>query len=122
MPFIERLLYFVASFLVFQTKGTHMTPEGKFKAELRRELGVRFPGCIVMQLDSQEIQGIPDLLILYQDKWATLECKKSKTASHRPNQDYYVNLMKDMSYSSFIFPENKEEVLSELQQTFGVRR
>ena len=122
MPFIERLLYFVASFLVFRIKGMHMTPEGKFKAELRRELGVRFPGCIVMQLDSQEIQGIPDLLVLYQDKWATLECKKSKNAAHRPNQDYYVNLMKDMSYSAFIFPENKEEVLSELQQTFGVGR
>ena len=122
MPFIERLLYFVASFLVFQTKGMYMTPEGKFKAELRRELGVRLPGCIVMQLDSQEIQGIPDLLVLYQDKWATLECKKSERASHRPNQDYYVDLMNDMSFSAFIFPENKEAVLNELQQTFGVGR
>lgn len=122
MPFIERLLYFVASFLVFRTKGMYMTPEGKFKAELRRELGVRFPGCIVMQLDSQEIQGIPDLLVLYQDKWATLECKKSERASHRPNQDYYVDLMNDMSFSAFIFPENKEAVLNELQQTFGVGR
>ena len=122
MPCIERVVYFVASFLVFRTKGMHMTPEGKFKAELRRELGVRFPGCIVMQLDSQEIQGIPDLLVLYQDKWATLECKKSERASHRPNQDYYVDLMTDMSFSAFIFPENKEAVLNELQQTFGVGR
>jgi hypothetical protein len=96
-----------------------MTPEGKFKKELRNELEELFPGCFVMQLDPNEIQGIPDLLILYKDKWATLECKKSKNAHRQPNQDYYVGVMNDMSFSSFIFPENKEVVLSELQQTFG---
>lgn len=96
-----------------------MTPEGKFKKDLRDELEELFPGCFVMQLDPNEIQGIPDLLILYKDKWATLECKKSENAHRQPNQDYYVGVMNDMSFSSFIFPENKEVVLSELQQTFG---
>jgi len=93
-----------------------MTPEGRFKKELKKDLRDLFPGSIVMQLDSQEIQGIPDLLILWNDRWATLECKKSKKASHRPNQDYYVDLMNEMSYSSFIYPENKAVVLDELQQ------
>lgn len=106
----------------FSEKGLIVTPEGKFKRDLRKDLESRFPGCIVMQLDSQEIQGIPDLLILHNDRWATLECKKSETASHRPNQDYYVNLMNNMSYSSFIFPENKEVVLNELQEALGTRR
>jgi len=94
------------------------TPEGKFKKELKRDLELMFPGCIITQLDPNDIQGIPDLLILWNDKWATLECKKSSTASHRPNQDYYVRLMNDMSYSNFIFPENKEVILNELQQAF----
>lgn len=92
------------------------TPEGKFKADLKRELKRRFPGCIITQMDPNDIQGLPDLLILYNDKWATLECKKSRSAKHRPNQDYYVEQMNNMSYSSFIFPENKEAVLDELQQ------
>jgi len=95
-----------------------MTPEGKFKKTLKQELKEMFPGCIITQMDPNDIQGIPDLLILWQNKWATLECKKSQKASHRPNQDYYVEKMNNMSYSSFIFPENKEVILGELQQAF----
>lgn len=92
--------------------------ESKFQADLKKELKQMFPGCIVTKLDSGDIQGIPDLLVLYKDKWATLENKRSKTASKRPNQDYYVNKMNEMSFSRFIYPENKEEVLNELRKTF----
>ena len=92
--------------------------ESKFQAELKKELKTLFPGCIVTKLDSGDIQGIPDLLILFKDKWATLECKKSAKASHRPNQDYYVDLMDKMSFSRFIYPENKEVILNELIQIF----
>lgn len=101
-------------------KGLVMTPEGKFKKELKTDLENLFPGCIITQLDPNDIQGIPDLLILYENKWASLECKKSEKAHHRPNQDYYVNMMNNMSYSSFIFPENKEVVLDELRRVFQV--
>lgn len=91
--------------------------ERDFQSNLIKELKLRFPGCMVMKLDSGYIQGIPDLLVLYKDKWATLEAKKSANARRRPNQEYYVGLMNDMSFSRFISPENKEEVLNELQQT-----
>ena len=93
--------------------------EKDFQAKLIKELKRRFPGCIVMKNDPCYIQGIPDLVILYKDKWAALECKKSANAKRRPNQEYYVGLMDEMSFSRFICPENKEEVLNELQQTFG---
>ena len=96
--------------------------ERDFQSRLIKELKQIFKGCVIMKNDSSYIQGIPDLLILYEDKWAALEVKKSGVASHRPNQDYYVNLMNDMSYASFIYPENKEEVLYELQQTLFSRR
>lgn len=95
-----------------------MRNENKFQSDLIKELKTRFPGCIVTKLDSAHIQGIPDLLVLYKNKWVTLECKKSATAPHRPNQEYYVDKMNEMSYSTFIYPENKEEVLNEIQQIF----
>ena len=92
--------------------------ENKFQAGLIKELKERFPGCIVMKNDSSYIQGIPDLLILHGDKWASLECKKNSDAKKQPNQEYYVGKMNEMSFSRFISPENKETVLYELQQTF----
>lgn len=92
--------------------------ERDFQSGLIKELKSLLPGCIITKLDSSYIQGIPDLLILFKDKWAVLECKKSKGAIHQPNQDYYVGLMNEMSFSRFIFPENKEEVIRELEQAF----
>ena len=93
-----------------------------FQSELIKELRELFPGCIILKNDPTYIQGIPDLLILCEDKWAALEVKKSITASHRPNQEFYVNKMGRMSYANFIYPENKEVVLNELQETFFSRR
>ena len=93
--------------------------ESKFQRGLKKELKEMFPGCIITKMDSGDIQGIPDLLILYKDKWATLENKKSKNATRGPKQEYYVSKMDDMSFSRFIYPENKEEVLNELRKTFG---
>lgn len=91
--------------------------ENKFQANLIREIKNMLPGCIVMKNDSSYIQGIPDLLILYKDKWASLECKKNARASKQPNQEYYVGMMNDMSFARFICPENKEAILNELYQT-----
>lgn len=96
--------------------------ESVFQSNLIKELKARFPGCIVMKNDASYIQGIPDLLVLYKDKWASLECKKSAGAKKRPNQEYYVGVMDEMSFSRFICPENMEEVLHELQQTFEPSR
>lgn len=92
--------------------------ERDFQAKLIKEVKERFPGSIVLKNDSSYIQGIPDLLVLYRDKWASLEVKRSTKASRRPNQKYYVDLMDEMSFSRFICPENKEEVLHELESTF----
>jgi len=96
--------------------------ENRFKTKLIAELKELFPGCIVIHMDPTETQGIPDLLILYRDKWAALEGKKSANAPYRPNQPYYVERMNEMSFAAFIYPENKEEILHELQQTLQPRR
>lgn len=90
--------------------------ERDFQAKLIKELKIMFKGCIIVKNDPNYIQGIPDLLILYNDRWAALEVKKSEHAHHQPNQEYYVDLMDQMSFAAFIYPENKEEILYELQQ------
>ena len=95
--------------------------ENRFKTKLISELELLFPGCIVIHMDPTEYQGIPDLLVLYKDKWASLEVKKAANANRQPNQEYYVNQMNEMSFSRFIFPENKEEVLNGLRQAFENR-
>ena len=96
--------------------------ENEFQADFIKELKYEFPGCIVLKNDPNYIQGIPDTLVLYKNMWAAFEIKISEDAPHRPNQDYYVNLMNDMSFAKFVYPENKEEILDELQRTFRVRR
>ena len=91
--------------------------ESGFQDRLIAELKEMFPGCMVFKMD--QIQGIPDLLILYGKRWASLENKKSATAKRQPNQEYYVDLMNKMSFSRFICPENKEEVRTELRKAFS---
>lgn len=94
--------------------------ESGFQDKVIVELKKRFPGCMVFKMD--QIQGIPDLLVLYEDKWASLECKQFANAKRQPNQEYYVGLMNEMSFSRFICPENKEVVLDELSKAFRPRR
>lgn len=89
--------------------------ERDYQAKLIKNIKAILPGCMVLKNDPTYIQGIPDLTILYNNKWATLECKRSDKESHRPNQDYYVSIMDKMSFSRFICPENEKEVLNELQ-------
>lgn len=91
--------------------------ESGFQDKLVKDLKDMFPECMVFKMD--QVQGIPDLLILHRNKWASLESKKNANAKRQPNQEYYVGRMNEMSFSRFICPENKEEVLHELQQTFN---
>ncbi len=90
--------------------------ESGFQDRLIESLKTLFPGCMILKMD--QFQGIPDLLILYGQKWASLECKRFAKARRQPNQEYYVRKMDEMSFSRFIFPENREEVLHDLQQAF----
>ncbi|MCI6409197.1 MAG: hypothetical protein MR797_05505 [Lachnospiraceae bacterium] len=92
--------------------------ENEFQSKLIKEIKHRFPGCIVLKNDPTYIQGIPDLIILHNDKWGALECKKNSKASKRPNQEYYIGIMDQISFARFIYPENKDEVLYDLEHHF----
>lgn len=92
--------------------------ENDFQLNLIKELHQRFPGCLVLKNDSNYIQGIPDLTVLHGNHWAMLECKRGENAIRQPNQEYYISTADSMSFARFIYPENKEEVLDELQRSF----
>lgn len=96
--------------------------ESKFQKDFMDEIRELYPGCVIMKNDSGYIQGIPDWTILYGDKWAVIEAKAEKDAPHQPNQDYYVEQMHNMSFARFAYPENKDEVLSELHEHFSKAR
>ena len=93
-----------------------MAKENAYQAALIKKIKAELPGCMVLKNDSGYLQGVPDLLVLYNDHWGSLEVKKSERAHRRPNQEYYVSKMNDMSYSAFIYPENERQVLDDLQR------
>lgn len=95
--------------------------ERDYQSRLIRKIKRLLPGALIMKNDANYIQGIPDLLILYKNKWAALEVKTSCDAKHQPNQDYYVEKLANMSFCSFIFPENEEEILHAMEQSFKGR-
>ena len=96
--------------------------ENQYQAKLIRTLKDLFPGCEILKNDSGYKQGILDLTLLWGPFWAALEVKASETARERPNQRYFVEKLNDMSFASFIFPENEKEVLAALQKAFTPRR
>lgn len=89
-----------------------------YKIALIEKLQMLYPGIMILPQDPIATPGIPDLLLLYQNKWAALETKASNKSKIRPRQPYYVDLMNSMSFAAFIYPENEEDVLYDLQQTF----
>lgn len=91
--------------------------EDEFQTHLRKRIEEEIPGTRVLKNDPNWIQGFPDLTILYKDKWALLEAKRGENEPHQPNQDFYIDYHGKFVYSSFIYPENEERVLNELQQS-----
>jgi hypothetical protein len=96
--------------------------ESGYQAQLVKTLNRMFTGCLVLKNDSGYLQGIPDLLILFADRWAMLEVKPSLDAPYQPNQEYYLEVLDGMSFAAMICPENEEDVLYDLQRAFKIRR
>lgn len=93
--------------------------ESAFRRDLIDLLERRFPGCFIYHLDPLQVQGIPDLLVLWGHYWATLETKRDRSASKRANQEYYVEKFGEMSFSAFINPENYLDVLDDMERAFS---
>ena len=100
-----------------------MALESDFQSGLISDIKKMYPDCMVLKNDPNYIQGVPDLSIFFPDgRWAMIECKKSKNAKRQPNQPHYVKMLDEMGFARFAHPENKEEVLHDLQQSFKPSR
>jgi len=96
--------------------------ESKYQAQLIEELYSIFRGCVILKNDPNYRQGMPDIMILFGNRWAVLEVKASQNTPSQPNQEYYIELLNEMSFAAFIYPENHEEVLIQLFEALaGVR-
>jgi hypothetical protein len=96
--------------------------ERDYQASLIKLLEELFPGCIILKNDESYQQGIPDLTLLWRDRWAFLEVKAYEGAPEQPNQRYFIETADRLSFGAFIYPENEEEVLHALQHAFRARR
>lgn len=94
--------------------------ESEYKKQLMRRIERLLPGAFFLKNDEQLLPGIPDLLILWGQRWAALEVKRDEKEMRnpRPNQPYYVELLDEMSFAAFIYPGNEEDVLNALQRSF----
>lgn len=95
--------------------------ESRYQHELVEKLKEMFPGCVILKNDPSYQQGMLDLILLWERYWASLEVKASPRSRLRPNQEYFVKHLGEMSYAAIIYPENEEEVLHALQQAFTPR-
>ena len=95
--------------------------ESDFEADFMERLDQAMPEPgFWIKGNSAMRQGVPDRMYLNGGHWAALEFKKDKTAEAQPNQPYYVEKLGEMSYASFVYPENADEVISEIRKAFGV--
>lgn len=92
--------------------------ESRYQHRVIKKIEEMFPGCVILKSDSSHRQGIPDLLILWNEHWASLEVKPFPLARRQPNQEYYIDKLNGMSFAAYIYPENEEEILGALQQAF----
>ena len=89
--------------------------ESQYQLKLIKKITHMFPGCLVLKNNPAHLQGVPDLLILYSGTWGALEVKLALDSEIQANQSYYVAMMDRMSFAAFIYPENEDLVLNELQ-------
>lgn len=86
---------------------------------LKPRLEAEFPGCVIIKQDPNvSFQGVPDHLVLFEDRWAALESKRKRGAAQRQNQEYHIDRLNEKGYASFVHPDNLEEVVHDLQRAF----
>ena len=93
--------------------------ESKFQKHLISKIKERYPRAVILKTDPGYMRSIPDLIILHDNNWVALETKTHSNANQQPNQSFWIIHLNDMSYASFVNPSNIEEVMYEVERSFG---
>lgn len=108
-----------AYLLFFVGLEVSMSKESDFKTKLYKEIRTKFPGSEVLPNDPNLIQGFPDATVyLPNGKYILLEGKKTSNSARQQNQDYYVNHSPLSPNAMYAYPENKKEVLQEIERRY----
>lgn len=102
-----------------------MRKERDYQPVFIKKVRALFPGCVILKNNPNYMQGVPDLIVLWNDRWAMFEVKRSRpltSADFEPNQEWYIEELDKMSFCACVYPENEQEVLSALQRAFTARR
>ena len=96
-----------------------MKKEADFKSKLYKEIRNKFPGTEVIPNDAGYLQGFPDATVYFPNgKYILLEGKRTENSARQPNQDYYVNESPLSPNAMFVYPENKKEVMKEVERRY----
>lgn len=100
-----------------------MIRENAYQSKLIKKLRQLHPDWIIVKNDANYLQGIPDWTVFANGKYAFFDVKRSSDAVHQPNQDWYINNANETgAFGMFVYPENEEEFLNEIQQSLRPRR
>lgn len=99
-------------------KGANVILEKDFQKLFLDKVKLLKPGAIILKNDARYRQGIPDWIVLHITGTFVFEIKAHSKASKQPNQHYYIGQLQKMGYfARFVYPENMQEVLDEIQRS-----
>lgn len=93
--------------------------ESEFKRRAIQEIQERFSHLDLDFIEPKiHNRSLPDVVILGPIKWAVLEFKRNQYESKRPNQEFHISRLNEKGYATFVYPENLEGVLGDLEELF----
>lgn len=93
--------------------------ESEFQTIFLNRVKELLPNCFVLKNDANMIQGFPDWTVIFGKYALIFEIKRNEKAAYQPNQLYYIDFINNSGgFARIVYPENMEEVLHEIQQTY----
>lgn len=95
--------------------GSNMTLEKNIQSKFISDLRKSGYKCFKQQMNATTRAGTPDLFIFKEGFWGWIEFKQHKNSKARPGQKENVAWANENSWGSFVYEENKAEVLKYLK-------
>lgn len=93
-----------------------MVRESKIQSDFFKDLRKLGYKCYKQQMNATTRAGTPDAFIFKEGFWGWIEFKAHRNSTARPGQKENVAWAKENSWGSFVYAENKDEILKELKE------